>query len=84
MLEKATIESVLMMYINKSVQQCHLIIIDMAVNYKKQMVIISIKSSIQYSIYQVSPEERENLYKTWALRTYKNTQIQIVIQNTDK
>ncbi len=33
---------------------------------------------------QVSPEERENLCKTWALRTHESMRAQIVLQETEE
>ena len=64
-LEKAAIESLLMMYANENMQKCHPIIADMSVDYKEQEVIIDIKSNIQCLMCQVPPNKRENLCKKW-------------------
>lgn len=45
-LEKAVIETLLMININENIWQCHPIIIDINIDYKKEVVIISIKSRI--------------------------------------
>ncbi len=46
-----------------NVGQCHPIIAGMSVDYKEQVVITGIKSGMQCSICQVTPNERENLCK---------------------
>ncbi len=70
-----------MMYADGRVRQCHPIITDMSVDYEEQVVITGIKSGMQYSMYQVSPKERENLFKIWALRIYESTGAQIALQS---
>lgn len=60
------------MYINESVQKYHLIITSMSIDYKEQVVIISIKLDIQYFICQISLKKCENLYKTWPIRIHKS------------
>lgn len=52
------------MCIDKNIYQCYPIIVDMSVNYKKQVVIISIKTSMQCFIYQVFPKKSKNPCKT--------------------
>ncbi len=47
-------------------------------------MITGIKSRMQCSMCQVPPKERENLCKTWALRTHESTQAQIALQETEK
>ncbi len=47
-------------------------------------MITGIKSGMQCSMYQVFPEEHENLCKTWALRTYESTWAQIALQETEE
>ncbi len=56
----------------------------MSVDHEDQVVITAIKSGMQCSMYQVPPEERENLYKTWALKTLENTRPQIALQDTEE
>lgn len=50
-LEKAEVESVLMICTDENIQQLYSIIADISINYKEQMVITNIKSGIQYSIF---------------------------------
>lgn len=71
-LEKAIVEYILMIYIDKNIQQYHLIIPNMSINYKKQVIITIIKSGMQYFICHVSLKEYENLYKTLALKIYES------------
>ncbi len=52
---------------NNKIRQCYLIIIEFMINYEKQVLIINIKMNQQYSIYQVSSYEHENLDKTWSI-----------------
>ena len=52
-----------MICVNWNVRKCHPIIVGMSVDYKKQVMINGIKSGMQCSICQVSPNKRENLYK---------------------
>lgn len=49
-LEKAAIKGLLIRFANKNMQKCYPIIIIININYKQQVVIISIKSGMQYSI----------------------------------
>ncbi len=60
-LEKAAIESLLMMCADGNMRQCHPIIAGMSVDYKEQMVITGIKSGMQCSMCQVPPNDCENL-----------------------
>lgn len=41
-------------------------IASISINYKKQIVIINIKLSMQCSMCQVLPYKHENLYKKWS------------------
>ncbi len=47
-------------------------------------MITSIKSGMQCSMCQVFSEKRENLCKTWALRTYESMRAQITLQETEE
>lgn len=84
MLENRVVESILIIYKDRKIWQFALIIVDISINYKEQIVIIDINLGMQYFICQVSPQKRENLYKTWVLRTYKNMYAQIKLQDIDK
>lgn len=64
LLEKVIVEGILMMCIDRKVQQCHSIIAGINVNNKEQVMITDIKLEMKFSIYQVLPEEPENLCKT--------------------
>ncbi len=81
-MEKAVVEGPLMVCADGYIRQYHSIIAVICVDYEEQMVITSIKSKMQYSICQVSPKERENLYKTWTSRTQKTMWVKIAIQDT--
>ena len=48
-------------------------------NYKKQVLITSIKSQQHYIIYQVPPNRHENLLKYHPFKIYKLTKKQIVV-----
>ena len=63
MLEKAIVKGILTMYVDANVQQCHLIIAGISIDYGEQVVITDIKLGIQYSMCQVFFKEHENLYK---------------------
>ena len=45
------INSVLMMCVDVNIQQCHLIIASINVDYEEQVIIIGIKLDIQYLMY---------------------------------
>ncbi len=47
-------------------------------------MITGIKSEMQCSMCQVTPKERENLCKTWALRTHEGMRAQIALQETEE
>ncbi len=83
-MEKAAVEGLLMMCADGSVRRLHLIIAGMSVDYEEQVVITGIKSGMQCSMCQIPPEERENLCKTWALKTHKSTRAQIALQETEE
>lgn len=61
------------MCVDECVQQHHLIITGISIDYKKQVMIMSIKLRMQCFIYRVPPKEYENSCKTWTLKIYKNT-----------
>lgn len=56
---------------NDDVQTCNLVIAEFIANYEKQVVIISIKTRIQYHKCKILSGKRENLCKKWPLQMYK-------------
>lgn len=67
-LKKEEVENWLIIYADKNIWQYHFIIADININFKEQMIIISIKLSIQYFIYQVFLKNikiysKQNLWK---------------------
>ncbi len=82
-LEKAAIKSLLMMCTDRNVRQCYPIIASISVDYKEQVVITGIKSSMQCSMCQVPTNERENLCKKWLKRTHERTLSQLALQDTE-
>ncbi len=67
------VEGLLMICADGHLGQCHLIIASISVDYEEQVVLPKIKLGMRCSICQVRPEKRENLCKTWAIRTHKST-----------
>ncbi len=82
-LEKAAIEDLLMMCADRNVQQCHPIIAGISIDDEEQVVITGIKSSMQCSMCQVPPNERENLCKKWPKRTHEHTMSQLALQDPE-
>ena len=71
-LKNVAVKGLLMMCANRNVWECHLIVASMSIDYKEQVVIISIKSGMQYLMSQVPPKERENFCKMWPKRTHNS------------
>lgn len=70
-----------MIYVDGNIQQYYNIIANINVDYKEQLVGISIKLRIQYFICQVSSMQYDNLYETWALKIYKSTWVQSALSD---
>lgn len=64
-LEKLEIKNLLIICTNKNIQQCYFAIVAINIDYKKQVVMIGIKSDMQYLICQVLLYKYENLYKKY-------------------
>lgn len=61
-------------------RHCYPIIAGFMVDYEEQVLITGVKSGRHCSICQVPPDERENLDKSWDLRTHEYTRAQIRAQ----
>lgn len=57
------VKDLLIIYIDKNLQHYHPIIISISINYKKQVMIMDIKLSMQCLICQVLSYKHENVYK---------------------
>ena len=64
-LETVVVENIWMIYADKNIWQCHLIIGSMSVNHKKQVLIMDIKSGMQCSICHIPPKKHKNFRKVW-------------------
>lgn len=68
-LEKAAVESLIIMCADENMRQCNPIIEAKSVNYKEQVVITGIKWGMQCSMCQVLLHKRKNSSKKWPKNT---------------
>ena len=64
-------------------RHCYPILVGVMVEYKEQVFIIGTKTHVQYSICHVSPQEKENLTKSWQPQTPKSTCSQLEKQQNN-
>ena len=62
-LKKTAIKGLLIMYKDRNLQKCYLIIVGFSVNYKKQVMIIDNKSDMQCLICKILFNKYQNLCK---------------------
>ena len=69
---------------NEKWRNCHSILNNMIIDYKKQVFIIDIKMNQQCLIYHVFFNERKNLSRKWLMRIHESTQKKIQRQRIKK
>ena len=65
-----------MIYENGLKRHCYLILVNVIIDYEKQVLITEIKDNMQYSACYIFLQEQKNLTKTWPPQTHKSIWVQ--------